>query len=158
MPVAGKESEKSIFKGIHYLLVILLLSTWELQSLTLTLCFHKEMGQHFSQFLRCLLSTAQKATCQRNDISFYNWWIYLRVLCCENPFSAENFKISFLLQLHEPGDAASLKKLFLNCSSSNTILPGGKMTSEPFPSSTFSRTSSPSSSSPASSCSSISVA
>ena len=44
-------------------------------------------------------------------ISFYNWWIYLRLLCCENPFSAENFKISFLLQLKKPGDAASLIKV-----------------------------------------------
>ena len=63
---------------------------------------------------------------KRNNISFYNWWIYLRVLCCENPFSAENFKISFLLQLQEPGDAASLKKSYFWIAATTQLYLGGK--------------------------------
>ena len=153
MPVAGKWKWKLNFQSRSSAGDFVALNSLFTHSLY---AFTKkwDMGQH-SQFLRCLLSTAQKATCQRNNISFYNWWIYL--LCCENSFSAKNFKISFLLQLHEPGDTASLKKLFLNFSN-NTIIPGWKVPSESFPPPSFSRTSSPSSSSPASSCPSISVA
>ena len=158
MPVAGKESEKWIFKGIHYLLVILLLSTWELQSLTLTLCFQTEMGH--------IILNSWDVYCHRLKKLHVKEMIYPFII---DESIYESCVVKTLSQQRtskSPSCCSSMsretlrpwKKLFLNCSSNNTIIPGGKVPSESFPSPSFSRTSSPSSSSPASSCSSISVA
>ena len=154
MPVAGKESEKSIFKGIHYLLVILLLSTWELQSLTLTLCFQTEMGH--------IILNSWDVYCHRLkeiiypfiiDESIYESCVVKTLSHQQRTSKSPSCCSSMSRETLRPW-----KKLFLNCSSNNTIIPGGKVPSESFLFPAFSRTSSPSSSSLASSCSSISVA
>ena len=87
-----------------------------------------DRGQH-SQFLRCLLSTAQR----RNNISFFNWWIYLSTLVLWNPFLSR--ELQNLLPDAAPwaGRRCVLEKSYFWIAATTQLYLGGKCPQSHFP-------------------------